>query len=498
MYSFFDNPAKMKKQSTSSFKNDIQPFSSDLHLGNRNLHNDGHQFVERKSKGARKDFSTIPVNNSLLASSDEFSNNRFINVQAKLRVNRPGDKYEQEADRVSELVAQTPEAQPGHTFEDGGIFSLSKRNWVDGNSFKKFDPRPHLDEPVGNRNMFSHGQSLNPTLREHMETFFNYDFSKVKIHTDKRAANSAQAINALAYTVGQDIVFGLGNYGTGTGTSADRKLLAHELTHVIQQQSQGYPAQVQRQQIPIELQNSVNLGTMSDEELQDRYDQITLALNQFSESTPETALLENEAGNIGIELGRREALAAGRTFSEESITRMRNYFTQNAKKPNPDSCIVALNKGVKLLLSDPKQKTTSESIEKTMELLQSSGRAGVLRVIEFEDKKGRITTGTLYPDKLHESAWDAVIQMAGNDPGWSVFGLSLMDGNHSITLTLDNNIPAQRKLYWSDQWSSKGGWKEYDRAGLDGEITRLTQNWWNDQPANRKFNTRMRLWRLQQ
>ena len=133
-----------------------------------------------------------------------------------------------------------------------------------------------------------------------------------------------------------------------------------------------------------------------------------------------------------------------------------------------------------------------------MAKLQASGHAGAARVIEFEDTKGRITRGTLYPNKLHESVWDAVIEMAGGDVGWSVFGMSLMDGYHSVTLTLDNDDPSTPHLYWSDQWSTKGGWKEYNKAGLDAEITRLTQAWWNLHDEKHKPNTRTTLWRLNQ
>jgi hypothetical protein len=130
--------------------------------------------------------------------------------------------------------------------------------------------------------------------------------------------------------------------------------------------------------------------------------------------------------------------------------------------------------------------------------LQESGHAGAARVIEFEDEKGHITKGTVYPNKLHESLWSEVIGMAGGDIGWSIFGMSVMDGNHSVALTLDNSNPLIPHIYWSDQWSSKGGWKEYSPDGLDTEITRLTQAWWKNQPENRKFNTRITLWRLNQ
>jgi M6 family metalloprotease-like protein len=69
-----------------------------------------------------------------------------------------------------------------------------------------------------------------------MEPRFGHDFSKVRVHTDTRATESAHAVNALAYTVGPQIVFGAGHYRPGTTTG--RQLLAHELTHVVQQQGQ--------------------------------------------------------------------------------------------------------------------------------------------------------------------------------------------------------------------------------------------------------------------
>jgi hypothetical protein len=66
-----------------------------------------------------------------------------------------------------------------------------------------------------------------------MEPRFGHDFSHVKVHTDTKAARSATAVNALAYTVGRDVVFGVGQYTPQTNRG--RRLLAHELTHVVQQ-----------------------------------------------------------------------------------------------------------------------------------------------------------------------------------------------------------------------------------------------------------------------
>jgi hypothetical protein len=79
----------------------------------------------------------------------------------------------------------------------------------------------------------SPGQSLDAGMRAFMEPRFGHDFSQVRVHTGDRAAESARAVNALAYTVGRDVVFGTGQYEPGT--SEGRSLLAHELTHVVQQ-----------------------------------------------------------------------------------------------------------------------------------------------------------------------------------------------------------------------------------------------------------------------
>ena len=80
----------------------------------------------------------------------------------------------------------------------------------------------------------SPGQALSPESRRVMEPRFGRDFSRVRVHTDARAATSAQALNALAYTVGRNVVFGAGQ--CSPGTSQGDRLVAHELTHVVQQE----------------------------------------------------------------------------------------------------------------------------------------------------------------------------------------------------------------------------------------------------------------------
>jgi hypothetical protein len=87
--------------------------------------------------------------------------------------------------------------------------------------------------PVVHDVLRSPGQPLDAASRAFMEPRFGYDFSRVRVHADSRAAQSAEAVNAQAYTVGSNIVFGA-NKG-GAGNLSHQRLLAHELAHVVQQ-----------------------------------------------------------------------------------------------------------------------------------------------------------------------------------------------------------------------------------------------------------------------
>jgi hypothetical protein len=153
-------------------------------------------------------------------------------LQAKLRVSQPGDIYEQEADRVAEQVMRMP--VPGLqrkcakcNEDEKGILH-----------FKGLSHEVHSDQ---NRNvpsiipeiLHSQGEPLNRDTRTFMEERFGYDLSQVRVHYGVAAARSARELNAQAYTVGHDIVFGEGHFTPDTHQG--RLLLAHELTHSLQQ-----------------------------------------------------------------------------------------------------------------------------------------------------------------------------------------------------------------------------------------------------------------------
>jgi hypothetical protein len=163
-------------------------------------------------------------------------------LQAKLRVNQPGDTYEQEADQVAAQVMRMPEPRVQRACACGGEAGpdseceacRAKRLGLQ----RKSDNVAGTDAPTSVHNVLrSPGQPLDTSARSFMEPRFGQDFSQVRVHTDAQAAESARAVNALAYTVGHDVVFGAGQYGPGT--SAGQLLLAHELTHVLQQRQEG-------------------------------------------------------------------------------------------------------------------------------------------------------------------------------------------------------------------------------------------------------------------
>ena len=95
--------------------------------------------------------------------------------------------------------------------------------------------------PIVHEVLRSPGQPLDGETRAFFEPRFGHDFSRVRVHTDARAAESARVVNALAYTVGQDVVFGEGHHPSGT--SAGRRLMAHELTHAVQQRGLDHVGQ---------------------------------------------------------------------------------------------------------------------------------------------------------------------------------------------------------------------------------------------------------------
>jgi len=150
-------------------------------------------------------------------------------LQAKLEVSQAGDTLEQEADRVAEQVLrmQQPELSDDSEARKGIGLRLSR--------YSSSSPAQSSLEvpPVVHDVVRSTGEPLDPTTRAFMEPRFGQDFGSVRVHADAQAAEAVQAVDARAYTVGRHIVFGTSEYAA---RSVDgKRLLAHELTHVVQQ-----------------------------------------------------------------------------------------------------------------------------------------------------------------------------------------------------------------------------------------------------------------------
>ncbi len=156
-------------------------------------------------------------------------------IQTKLTINQPGDVYEQEAERVAEQVIQmeaSASSEAPSTSQNARLGAddlFTRKEASDTSVHETASVPPLVDEVLSSGG----GQPLDESTRSFMEPRFGHDFSRVRVHTDERAAESARAVNALAYTAGQDVVFGGGQYEPET--MEGKKLLAHELTHVVQQ-----------------------------------------------------------------------------------------------------------------------------------------------------------------------------------------------------------------------------------------------------------------------
>ena len=185
--------------------------------------------------------------------------NRYVQrvvsgIQAKLVVGQPGDKYEQEADRVADevmrmrepgvqrqveeeeeeeilqtkpLVDQITPLVQRQVEEEEEEEMLQAKSREDGISEVPHDLESQINAIKGG------GRPMAESERAYFEPRFEADFSQVKVHTGAQAAESARAVNARAFTRGHDIVFDAGEYTPGT--TVGKKLLAHELTHVVQQ-----------------------------------------------------------------------------------------------------------------------------------------------------------------------------------------------------------------------------------------------------------------------
>ena len=220
-------------------------------------------------------------------------------IQPKLTINQPGDEYEQEADAVAEKVMRMPDVKTEPLFFQPKLAPLipvqrkctaceqeeklqrkeeGQEDEIQLKSSKEFDVQrkcEHCEEeeklhrkeeantsgkltaPSSVSNVTnSTGQRLDSNTRNFMESRMGYDFGDVQIHNDSLAHKSSSEINALAYTHGNHVVFGAGQYQPNSDSG--KQLLAHELVHVVQQRNKNPGIQTMIQRKPEACDTIVN------------------------------------------------------------------------------------------------------------------------------------------------------------------------------------------------------------------------------------------------
>lgn len=160
-------------------------------------------------------------------------------IQPKLVIGQPNDKYEQEADRVAQQVVQQLNAQ---TLLPNSEQKIQREIMLDENKLQlkiqnklpmggEEEIPPELESSI--HQLRGDGQLLPDSIREPMEQKLEADFSQVRIHTDAQSDQFNRLTKSEAFTTGQDIFFRFGAYAPDRGEG--QKLMAHELTHVVQQ-----------------------------------------------------------------------------------------------------------------------------------------------------------------------------------------------------------------------------------------------------------------------
>ncbi|MDH3657579.1 MAG: DUF4157 domain-containing protein [Nitrosopumilus sp.] len=173
----------------------------------------------------------------------EFEN---LPIQPKLKISKPNDPYEREADRIAEKIVNMPlsDSKDISSQKDQDTLNrkctkcemeeeeLSIHRKIQSSSSVYLEPPNEIVQKIDPIKM-SQGSSLDSSTRGFMEPRFGFDFGRVRIHTDSNAVKANASIHARAFTMGNDIYFNDGGYDPKT--TQGRKLLAHELTHVVQQ-----------------------------------------------------------------------------------------------------------------------------------------------------------------------------------------------------------------------------------------------------------------------
>jgi outer membrane protein OmpA-like peptidoglycan-associated protein len=228
-------------------------------------------------------------------------------LQAKLRIGAPGDVYEHEADRVADAVMRMPEPQalssgaPGvqracPKCEEEDLRRQPVKEEEELHAKKVSDSNSELDASLEAKinAVQTGGQPLSESARAFFEPRFGYDFSGVRIHADAKASEAARAVNARAFTVGRDVVFGEGEYTPRT--IEGQRLMAHELTHAVQQSGGLVQPQIQCMGDPSQLPSGLACPVAHDSPGVSDLD-IIFRVNSANLSSSDEAAIDNFVNN---------------------------------------------------------------------------------------------------------------------------------------------------------------------------------------------------------
>jgi hypothetical protein len=220
-------------------ENPVSPSVGRANIRSRGLQHRQSDSVELNSAATTTAFSRFEYNFPRISVDARTAGT----LRTKLLINTPGDEYEREAEQVSQRVMRMPESKRERSCSCGGTcaecqakHSPHESNRLQTKQVGSINLGQFEVPPIVHDVLRSPGEPLDPASRRFMEPRFGHDFSKLRVHTDQRAGESAKAVGAAAYTVGNDLVFGAGRYDP---SSAGKALLAHELTHVVQQSGPG-------------------------------------------------------------------------------------------------------------------------------------------------------------------------------------------------------------------------------------------------------------------
>jgi hypothetical protein len=190
--------------------------------------------------------TTFPSGKKQLSANSKVQGDSFF--QPKLTINPPNDIFEQEADAMAEKVMKTPQSSADSDSFFKPAANVTQRKCAKCEDEEKLQRKESDSAGVSGTSLVeqtlqSTGAQMDFGTRSFMEDRFGYDFSEVKIHTGSVAEKSAGSINALAYTHKNHIAFKSGQYNPQE--ESGKRLLAHELTHVLQQNTA--PQYIQRE-----------------------------------------------------------------------------------------------------------------------------------------------------------------------------------------------------------------------------------------------------------